>query len=1084
VFVAEDDLWAVGTGGGQAHRLTANPGTETFPRFSPDGRQIAYVGRDEGRLDVFVMPSDGGTGRRLTFFGSNATQVAGWSSDGSRVMVTTDHRQPFEGWGHLWEVPVDGPGPQSLGWGPSRSVSFQHNGPGVVIGRNSFDPARWKRYRGGRTGSLWIDRGGDGEFVELVRLAGNLADPMWIGGRIYFLSDHEGVGNIYSVTPAGAALTRHTRHRDFYARFASTDGRRVVYHCGADLWLFDPRSNAAAKVVVELPSSRPQRQRRFHSPGRFVESIDLHPQGHSLAVTVRGGAYTMALWEGAPTRHGPVSSARQRLTSWLSDGQRIVTVTDEAGEEALALRPADGGEVARRQNVKLIQGDLGRVRTVDPAPGGGDLVAVTNHRHEVLVVDVGRGTIRQIHRSTQSWIAGTAWSPDGKWLAFAAAVSRTTTNLFLHDTRTGETRQIGRPDFDDWAPTFDPEGRYLAFLSARVFDPVPDVHFHDYGFPRAALPMLIPLKADARSPFSVIARDPRPPGPPAPPVPPAPPAPPGQATPSGESIPSATPVVGAPSPSPISEPTSVATEIDVDGLADRIQAFPVPSAAYSRLKAGKGRIYFQSQPVVGVLGVPESDGPMGRLESWDFATDKVEVVADGVSGFTVSGDGKVLAIRTKAALRVVPVGWKDDKNPNDKAGRETGFVDLARIRVEVNPSAEWRQMFEEAWRLQRDHYWWEDMGGVDWVGIRERYLELVDRVASRAEFSDLLWEMQGELGTSHAYELGGDYRPQPVWTQGHLGADVEWTRGAWRIAAIPSGDVWDQKAASPLAAPGVGVAVGDRIVAIDGRETSEVVSPQALLVERAGQAVTLGVASGRKAARRVTIAPLADEYALRYRAWVENNRAVVAEKTGGQAGYIHIPDMGPQGFAEFHRYWKSSVDMPGLVIDVRFNRGGNVSQLLIEKLVRRRIGYQVTRWRLPHAVPDDAPAGPMVCLTNENAGSDGDIFSHTFKMLGLGPLIGVRTWGGVVGIWPQQSLVDGTVTTQPEFGHWFTDVGYAVENFGTVPDIEVINRPQDYVAGRDPQLERGIAELITIIGSSPQIPDFGDRPSVKPPRFR
>ena len=233
-----------------------------------------------------------------------------------------------------------------------------------------------------------------------------------------------------------------------------------------------------------------------------------------------------------------------------------------------------------------------------------------------------------------------------------------------------------------------------------------------------------------------------------------------------------------------------------------MQAFPVPSAAYSRLKAGKGRIYFQSQPVVGVLGVPESDGPTGRLESWDFATDKVEVVADGVSGFTVSGDGKVLAIRTKAALRVVPVGWKDDKNPNDKAGRETGFVDLGRIRVEVNPSAEWRQMFEEAWRLQRDHYWWEDMGGVDWVGIRERYLELVDRVASRAEFSDLLWEMQGELGTSHAYELGGDYRPQPVWTQGHLGADVEWNRGAWRIAAIPPGDVWDQKAASTAGGPG------------------------------------------------------------------------------------------------------------------------------------------------------------------------------------------------------------------------------------------------------------------------------------------
>ena len=1081
----------MGADGGPAHRLTANPGTETFPRFSPDGRRIAFVGRDEGRLDAFVMPSEGGSADRLTFFGSNSTQVVGWSPDGSRVLVTTDHRQPFEGWGHLWEVPVDAPGPRPMGWGPSRSVSFQHNGPGVVIGRNSFDPARWKRYRGGRAGSVWIDRSGDGVFEELVRLTGNLADPMWVGRRVYFLSDHEGVGNIYSVTPNGTDVRRHTNHREFYARFASTDGRRLVYHCGADLWVFDPRTESTARLNVELPSSRPQRQRRFHSPGRFMESIDLHPQGHSLALTVRGGAYTMALWEGSPLRHGPVSSARQRLTTWLSDGKRIVSVTDqsddssetgESGEESLAVRKADGTEVSRRQKVKWIGADLGRVRTLDPAPGGRDLLAVTNHRHELLLVDIGRGTVKQIHRNTFSWIAGTAWSPDGNWLAFAAARTRTTTNLFLHDLRTGETHEIGRPDFDDWAPSFDPEGRYLVFLSARVFDPVPDLHFHDYGFPRAALPMLIPLKADAPSPFSVASRDPRPPGPPGPPPPGPPPA--NQTAPPVAPAPQDQPPASSPGTANGESP-ALATEIDLDGIADRVQAFPVQPASYSRIEAGKGRTYFQSQPIVGVLGVKEAEGPTARLESWDFGNDKLDIVADGVAGFTLSGDGKVLAIRTKGALRVVPVGWKDDKNPNDKPGRETGLVDLSRIRVEVNPPAEWRQMFDEAWRLQRDHYWWEDMGGVDWIGIRARYLALVDRVSSRAEFSDLLWEMQGELGTSHAYELGGDYRPPPVWSQGHLGADIEWSRGAWRVTAIPSGDPWDPRAASPLAAPGTGVAVGDRIVAVDGRETGPEVAPQALLVERAGQVVTLEVASGRRASRRVTVTPLTDEYALRYRDWVEGNRAVVARMTDGRAGYIHIPDMGPPGFAEFHRYWKSSVDMPGLVIDVRFNRGGNVSHLLIEKLVRRRIGYQITRWRAPQAVPDDAPAGPMVCLTNENAGSDGDIFSHSFKMLGLGPLIGVRTWGGVVGIWPQQSLVDGTVTTQPEFGHWFSDVGYSVENYGTVPDIEVFNRPQDYAAGRDPQLERGVAELISIIENSPPLlPDFGERPSVKPPRLR
>ncbi|MGH8928387.1 MAG: S41 family peptidase [Acidimicrobiia bacterium] len=580
--MAEDDLWAVGVRGGQAHRLTANPGTETFPRFSPDGRQIAYVGRDEGRLDVFVMPSEGGGARRLTFFGSNATQVVGWSTDGERVMVTTDHRQAFEGWGHLWEVPISGSGPRASNRGPSRSVTFERNGPGVVIGRNSFDPARWKRYRGGRTGSLWIDRVGDGQFVELVQLGGNLADPMWIGRRIFFLSDHEGVGNLYSVNSGGDGLERHTRHRDFYARFASSDGRRIVYHCGADLWVFDPRSSRTTRVDVVLPSSRPQRQRRFQTPGKFVETIELHPQGHSVALTVRGGAYTMPLWEGAVTRHGPISTARQRLATWLHDGERVVTATDEKGEEALAVRRADGRDLGRGRKSSVIEGNLGRIRTIDPAPAGGNLIAVTNHRHEVLVVDVARGSIERLHRSPYSWIAGTAWSADGRWLAFSAAVTRTTANLFLHDTGSGQTHRIGRPDFDNWAPSFDPEGRFLTFLSARVFDPVPDFHFHDFAFPRSVLPMLVTLRADAASPFSVAARAPRPPGPPVPP----PPAPNSSA--SGNAKPA----------DPEAEKAPPSVEIDLEGLAGRVQAFPVPPALYTRIKAARGRAFFLYHPKV------------------------------------------------------------------------------------------------------------------------------------------------------------------------------------------------------------------------------------------------------------------------------------------------------------------------------------------------------------------------------------------------------------------------------------------------------------------------------------------------------
>lgn len=1061
VFVAEDDLWMVSTEGGDAYRLTANPGTELHPRFSRDGTRIAFVGRDEGRLDAYVVSAQGGSPERITYFGAN-TQVLGWEDDNT-VVVGTDYQQPFEGWLHLWKVPVGGV-PLPFGWGPARAISYQRNGPGVVIGRNSFDPARWKRYRGGRAGSLWIDRRGDGEFAPLVTINGNLADPMWIGGRIYFLSDHEGVGNLYSVTPTGSGLTRHTHHRDFYARFASSDGRQVVYHCGADLWILDPRSEKSNRLEVNLPSARPQRNRRFvPATTGNVESIALHPQGHSLALTVRGGAYSMPFWEGVVVRHGPVSEARQRLATWLAGGETLVMVSDEGGEDQLVVRPQPS---SRRRRGKAL--DLGRLRSVHPSPVDADKVAVTNHRHELLVVELARDRARVIHHSPYSWIAGVDWSPDGRYLAFGASSTRTTSSIYLHELASGTTTMVGAPEFEDRNPVFDPEGKYLAFLSTRSFEPIPDLHFHDYGFPRAVMAMLIPLAATTPSPFSLAQRTPRAPGAPSDP-------PPGEAKPATRpgDVPES-----HPEPSPPPPPD---TRIDLDGIDQRILSFPLPAGIYSKIALAKGKALLLTHNLERELNFMEENGSSARLDAWDFANDKVETVADGVTDFALSQDGKVLALRLKKRLRVVAVGFKDDKSGNDRVGRETGFIDLDRLRVEVIPGAEWKQMFSEAWRLQRDYYWWESMGGVDWPEIHDRYLGLVDRVASRAEFSDLMWEMQGELGTSHAYELGGDYRPAPVWTQGHLGAELALDGSGWRITRLPRGDSWDRKANSPLLAPSLGLAEGDRILAVDGRQVDARVSPNARLVERGGRAVELTVRRGRAKAREVVVNTLKDEFRLWYRDWVNGNRSYLRERSEGRTGYIHIPDMGAAGFSEFHRSWKWEVDREGLVVDVRFNRGGNVSQLLLERLLRQRVGYRITRWRQPSPMPDDSPAGPMVCLTNENAGSDGDIFSHVWKLHRLGPLIGTRTWGGVVGIWPQQSLVDGTVTTQPEFHTWFTDVGYGVENFGTSPDLEVVNTPRDYATGFDRQLEVGLEELTRIMDAAPALPEFGDRPSTRAP---
>lgn len=1046
VFVSEDDLWSVGSAGGEAHRLTANPGRQAFPRFSPNGELVAFVSRDEGVSDVFVMPSQGGRSTRLTFFGAN-THVVGWRPTGTSVIVATDYRQPFVGSLHLWEVPLDGSMPTPMDLGPARAVSF--SGRKVVLGRNSFDPARWKRYRGGRTGSLWIDKEGSGEFSELLREEGNLADPMWIGNRIYFLSDHEGVGNLYSVTPGGRSLKRHTNHQDFYVRFPSTDGRRIVYHCGADLWVFDPASGEATVADVRIPSARPQLNRRFIAPGKFLETYDLHPVGHSLALTVRGGAYTAPLWEGSVRRHGPTSRHRQRLACWLPGGDRILSVTDEKGEESLVIRPIDGSDPT------FIERDFGRIRSLDAAPAGPSRVALTNHRHEVLLVDLVRKSSRVVYRSEFTWIRGTSWSSDGRWLAFSGAKTPNTMNLFLYDTADRRLHEIGRPEFVDYAPSFDPEGKYLYYLSRRIFDPVADSAFHDFAFPLGTVPMAIALAAATRSPFDQAARAPRPPG--------------GSAEGNGKAN---------------AKDSPAAVEIDVDGLADRTYAFPLPAGRYARIAAGVGRVFLLHFPLRGSLGSPgvESTPPAGSLGAWDLSADKLDALADGVSSFSLSADRKTLAIRFGRKLRVVAAGWKEDKNSKEQPGRDSGWIDLSRVRVEIDPTSEWHQMFSEAWRLQRDHFWWEEMGGVDWLAIHDRYSALVDRVGSRSEFSDLMWEMQGELGTSHAYELGGDYRPEPAWSQGFLGADLRWFRGAWRVDSIPEGDPWNDKAASPLAA--AGVKVKDRVLSLDGRSLGPETPVEQLLVDLGERPVTLEVATGRQKPRMVVVTPLKSETALRYRDWVAGNRRAVAEATAGRAGYIHIPDMGPAGFAEFHRAFRHEVTKDGLLIDVRFNRGGNVSQLLLQKLLRKRLGYQITRWRQPLPVPDDSPAGPMVCVTNEYSGSDGDIFSHTFKMARLGPLIGTRTWGGVIGIWPQQSLVDGTVTTQPEFALWFSDVGYRIENYGTDPDIEVINTPADYRQGVDRQLERGISELVRIMDEAgPAVPDFGERPSVRPPRL-
>ncbi len=1060
VFVSDDDLWTVSRHGGIASRLTGGDGRVMAPRLSPDGTWIAFTADYDGGSEAFVMPADGGAWRRMTWFGGMLRTV-GWTADGSALLVISNADQPFQNDFRLHEVPLDGSPSRELPVGPARTLATEPGGPGRVLGLNIGDPARWKRYRGGTRGRLLIDRDGSGEFVPLLDSPGNLSSPMWIGSRIWFLSDHEGHANLYSCTPTGRSLTRHTDHEGLYARMASTDGRRIVYHLGADLWVHDVAADVSERIDVRLAGPRTERTRRFVSAAKHLESASLHPKGHSVAAVVRGGTWTMPLWEGAPRRHGDVSSERRRLAAWLADGERLVAVSDAGGEERLVVWRADG-----EGRPKWLPADIGRVLDLVPAPAGGDRIALSNHRQEVLIVDVATGRANKVASSPWHRIGGIAWSPDGRWLAFGLAEGPNGSSLRLHDTKNRTSHAVTNGEFFDGTPAFDPDGKWLAFLSGRAFDPVYDSHYFDLGFPRGFVPCLVPLAADAADPFAPGRRDAKP------------------LVPGSDAAPAPTKAKG---PASKQKPGPTPTRIDLDGIGRRVLAFPVPEARYDGLVATKGRFLFVSTDPIGTLDEAPASAPRSELTGYDLEAGERLVFGERVTDVEATADGRHLLLRVGDRLRVLAGSVKPKEASGEgEPSRKTGWLDLGRIRAEVDPAREWAQMFREAWRLQRDQFWTADMAGVDWPGVYERYRPLVDRVSTRAEFSDLLWEMQGELGTSHCYEMGGEYAPGRSYPVGRLGADFAWDarRRAWRIESIPDGDSWVPDDRSPLAAPGLGVRAGDLVLEIDGRPLDSTTPPGAALVHRARADVTLTIRRGAEKPRRVVVRTLSNEFGLRYRAWVERNRAIVHKASKGRIGYVHVPDMGSRGFSEFHRHYRAESCRDGLIVDVRYNGGGNVSQLLLEKLLRRRIGYDRTRWMGLLPYPQHATTGCLVAITNEHAGSDGDIFSHSWKVYGLGPLIGRRTWGGVVGIWPRHTLVDGTVTTQPEFAYWFQDVGYGVENYGTDPDIPVDILPADHAAGRDPQLARAIAEVKRLIAErKPGPPPLGPTPTMAPPRL-
>jgi tricorn protease len=1013
IFVSDDDLWLFDMRTEAVRKLASGVGIVTYPRFSPDGKKIVFRAvrySSQPSAELYAIPSAGGEAKRVTYFGSMLTTIAGWSKEG-RLIVSSDFGKPFMRYPELFEFDLEIGSYRKMNIGPATAVEF--GAAGTVLARNSADLPQWKRYKGGARGKFWKDNRGNGKFRKFLELDSNLTSPMWIGERLYFISDHEGTGNIYSVDAEGGDLTRHTSYNEFFARNARSDGRRIVYQCGGELFVFDPLSGKSEKIEMDIPSTRIQTKERFVETKEFVEECSMDSEAKNLVIVARGKLLTMQNWDGPVLQMGKRDGVRYRLGRFLKSGF-VVAVSDEGGEERIEVFGRNG---IRKKIIKVDSS----VMALQPSPAG-NLFAYSTNRYQLIVSDI-TGKKKLIDSSAWGPIDDFAWSPDGRFIAYSIPQGHNASNLRIAETDSGKKVNVTQPSANDFSPAFDPEGRYLFFISDRELDPTYDRIMFDLGFQKTSRPFAVSLRRELPSPFI---------------------APPVKDKKTDEKVKN--------------------LRIDFESIETRVEAFPVVSADYAKIRALKGKVFFLSFPVEGSkkYWLYSSEKRKGKIESFDLSTGEVDTFAENVSDFEISDDRSHFLLQYDRDIRVCETEKKVEGTDDRKPGRKSGFIDLGRMKIRVNPLMEWEQMLRETWRLMRDNYWREDMHGVDWDSIYSRYRALLPRISTRFELSDVIREMQGEMGTSHAYEIGGEYRTDTSYGIGSLGAEFELKNGKYIVSDIYVGDPANDGEKSPLLSPGVDARKGDALISVDGVELAPDRPPQSILENRAGDVVSIVLERGGRR-REFTVRALRNEKRLTYRTWVERNRNYVHQRTDGKVGYLHIPDMGPNGFAEFHRIYRLEIEREALIVDVRYNSGGHVSALLLEKLARKRIGYDRPRRGMPVPYPPDSVKGPMVAITNENAGSDGDIFSHGFKLFNLGPLIGTRTWGGVIGINPRLRLVDGTTVTQPQYAFWFKDVGWGVENYGTDPTIEVEIAPQDYRAGVDTQLERALEEIRTLM---------------------
>ena len=1039
-FEYAGDLWVVGRTGGSARRLTATPGVETDPSFSPDGSLIAYTGTAAGNTDIYVVPAAGGDPKRLTYH-PGVDRVRGWTPDGKRVVFGSERTSaPQQSYYRLWTVSTEGGLPEVLPMPRAFSGNFSPDGKRFAYEEIStefipewVEASGWRHYRGGRTHPIWIMNLADYSVEKLPKANSNDRDPMWIGNTVYFVSDRNFTANLFAYHLDTKKTEQLTNHDDFDIQNASAGPDAIVYEQAGYVNLFDVKAGQSRRLQIDVKGDLPWARPQMKHVAAMIRGASLSPTGVRAAFEGRGDIFTVPATLGDYRNLTRTTGAHEHSPVWSPDGAQLAWLSDASGEYQLMI-----GEQAGLSKPRAIAlPGTGYYSSPTWSPDGKHILLEDNHL-TLWTLDVASGRATRIDADTYfdpTRDIDVAWSPDSRWVAYSRNVASHLRAVFVYSLEEGKPHQITDAMSDAVSPAFDVGGKYLYFLASTDYGPRTGwLEMSSVDRPSRRAIYLAVLPANEPSPLLPEAGD----------------------------EPIAQPVMFALASKPRADTTSSQVRIDLEGIAQRILPVGVPAGDFSDLSAGPAGTFFY-------LDAQPNAGGMAKLQKYALKERMATPILEGIRSYTLSGDHKKLLYQAARGAPETRWGIVSTDKPA-KVG--DGVINLGQLEMLVDPRAEWAEIFKEAWRTQRDYFYDAKMHGANWQAVYDKYSALLPYVGHRADLGYLIALTGGELTVGHSYLSGpGDEPEEQPESVGLLGADFAIENGHYRITHIYSGENWNPDLRAPLSAPGIKVSEGDYLLEVNGRPLAPPTNVYSLFAGTVNHqtSIRVGTAPTGEGSRVVTVVPIASEEGLRTRAWIEANRRKVDQLSGGKLAYVWLPNTAGGGYTYFTRYFFAQQDKEGAVVDERYNHGGMVADYIVNELERKPMGYFATRDGRTSTSPTAGIYGPKVMLVNESAGSGGDALPYMFQQRHIGPLVGTRTWGGLVGTLGVPQTIDGGGITAPGLAFYDLQGKWAVENEGITPDVEVEYTPADVIKGHDPQLERAVQEALALLKQKPAL---------------